>query len=314
MTVVVLGGVNMDFIVESPVIAAPGETREGSRFYTTPGGKGANQAVAAARFLEGRAPVEMAGLLGEDPYSEEMRNYLEASGVGTTHLGVVPGAHCGVAVILIDATGENSVNAVYGSNLLVDEAVARAAAEGLTSDAAPGGSGRNVLLVQHEVPLEATATAMQLARDRAATVILDPAPTRDNAEHLLQLATIVTPNQHEARDLTGIDVTDLASAERAAKSLRQRGIDTAIVTLAEQGVWLESDTVSTHVPAPRVTPVATVGAGDAFNGGLAAGLALGLDLIDAARLGSATGALCVTRPGAQEAMPSRAEVETLLGS
>ena len=304
MTVVVLGGINMDFIVESPVIAAPGETREGSRFTTTPGGKGANQAVAAARILEGRAPVEMAGLLGEDAYSDEMRAYLEASGVGTTHLGVVPGAHCGVAVILIDATGENSVNAVYGSNLLVDEPVARAVAEGLTSD--------DILLVQHEVPLAATTIAMRLARDRGATVILDPAPTRDNAAHLLELATIVTPNQHEARDLTGIEVTDLPSAERAAKSLRQRGIDTAIVTLAEQGVWLESATISTHVPSPQVTPVATVGAGDAFNGGLAAGLALGLDLLAAARLGSATGALCVTRPGAQEAMPSRSEVEALL--
>jgi ribokinase len=304
VTVLVLGGINMDFIVESPVIAAPGETREGSRFTTTPGGKGANQAVAAARVLEGRAPVQMAGLLGEDVYSEEMRDYLEASGVDTTHVGVAPDVHCGVAVILIDATGENSVNAVYGSNLLVDEPVARAATEGLTSD--------DILLVQHEVPLEATATAMQFARDRAATVILDPAPTRDNADHLLQLATIVTPNQHEARDLTGIEVTDLASAGRAAKSLRRRGIDTAIVTLAEQGVWLESATISTHVPAPQVTPVATVGAGDAFNGGLAAGLALGLNLIEAARIGSATGALCVTRPGAQEAMPSRAEVESLL--
>jgi ribokinase len=304
VTVVVLGGINMDFIVESPVIAAPGETREGSRFYTTPGGKGANQAVAAARVLEGRALVEMAGLLGEDPYSDEMRTYLGVSGVGTTHLGVVPGAHCGVAVILIDATGENSVNAVYGSNFLVDEAVARAASEGLTA--------ADILLVQHEIPLEATAIAMQLAGDRGATVILDPAPTRDNADHLLELATIVTPNQHEARDLTGIEVTDLPSAERAAKSLRQRGIDTAIVTLAEQGVWLESATVSTHVPAPQVTPVATVGAGDAFNGGLAAGLVLGHNLIEAARIGSATGALCVTRPGAQEAMPSRAEVEALL--
>ena len=309
MTVVVLGGVNMDFIVEAPMIAAPGETREGTRFTTTPGGKGANQAVAAARILEGRARVEMAGLLGEDPYSQEMRAYLEASGVGTTHLGVAPGAHCGVAVILIDSTGENSVNAVYGSNLLVDEPVARAAAEALPGVASPA----DILLVQYEVPLQVTATAMRAARDRGATVILDPAPTRDNADHLLELATIVTPNQHEARDLTGIEVTDIATAEAAAKSLRQRGIDTAIVTLAEQGVWLESATVSTHVPAPQVTPVATVGAGDAFNGGLAAGLALGLDLIEAARLGSAAGALCVTRPGAQEAMPSRSEVEALLG-
>ncbi len=304
MTVVVLGGINMDFIVESPLLADPGETREGTRFSTTPGGKGANQAVAAARILEGRALVEMAGLLGEDPYSQEMRAYLEASGVGTSLLGVAPGSHCGVAVILINATGENSVNAVYGSNLLVDEPVARAATEDLASG--------DVLLVQHEIPLEPTVIAMRAARDRGATVILDPAPTRENADHLLELATIVTPNQHEARDLTGIEVTDVTSAEAAAKSLRQRGIETVIVTLAERGAWLESATISTHVPAPRVTPVATVGAGDAFNGGLAGGLALGLNLIEAARLGSATGALCVTRPGAQEAMPSRAEVEALL--
>ena len=308
MTVVALGGVNMDFIVEAPVIAGRGETREGTRFYTTPGGKGANQAVAAARNLDGRVPVEMAGMLGDDRYSGEMRAYLEESGVGTSFLGTAPGEHCGVAVILIDGTGENSVNAVYGANALVDEAIASAAAEALD------GSAPSVLLVQQETPLDATAAAMRTARERGATVILDPAPTREEAAFLLPLADVVTPNEHEASELAGRSVRDPDSAREAALALRERGARAAIVTLAAQGVWVEADGISELVLSFEVEPVATVGAGDAFNGGLAAGLALGLDLIEAARIGVATGALCVTRPGAQEAMPARAEVEALLAT
>ena len=306
MTVVALGGVNMDFIVEAPVIAGRGETREGTRFYITPGGKGANQAVAVARILQGRVPVEMAGILGDDRYSEEMRAYLEAAGVGTQFLGTAAGQHCGVAVILIDGTGENSVNAVYGANTQVDEALALQVAGSL-------GSG-SVLLVQQETPLGATAAAMRAARDRGTTVILDPAPTREEATFLLPLADVVTPNEHEASDLAGRPVHDADSASEAARALRERGAGAAIVTLAAQGVWVEAAGISELVPSFEVKPLATVGAGDAFNGGLAAGLALGLDLLEAARIGVATGALCVTRPGAQEAMPSRAEVEALLAT
>ncbi|MDA0352501.1 MAG: ribokinase [Chloroflexi bacterium] len=307
MTVLVLGGVNMDFIVEAPVIAGRGETREGSAFYTTPGGKGANQAVAAARILAGRVAVEMAGMLGDDRYSEEMRSALEAAGVGTAHLGTAVGAHCGVAVILIDGTGENSVNAVYGSNLLVDEALARAAA------AAHLDAG-SVLLVQQETPLPATVAAMHLARERGATVILDPAPTREHAAHLLSLADIVTPNEHEAAELVGHPVDDADSAREAARALRARGAGAVIVTLAALGAWVEADGISELVPSFPVTPIATVGAGDAFNGGVASGLALGLGLREAARMGAAAGALCVTRRGAQEAMAPRAEVESLLAA
>ena len=307
MAVLVLGGLNMDFIVEAPVIAGRGETREGTRFYTTPGGKGGNQAVAAARMLDGRVPVEMAGMLGDDQYSGEMRAYLEAAGVGTRFLGTAVGQHCGVAVILIDGSGENSVNAVYGANTLVDEAGALSA----TNGALDAGS---ILLVQQETPLEATASAMRAAREHGATVVLDPAPTREEAAFLLPLADVVTPNEHEASELTGRRVADADSAREAAVALRDRGAGAAIVTLAAQGVWVEADGISELVPSYEVAPLATVGAGDAFNGGLAAGLALGLDLREAARIGVATGALCVTRPGAQEAMPARAEVEELLAT
>lgn len=306
--VVVLGGVNMDFIIEAPTIAARGETREGTRFYTTPGGKGANQAVAAARNLDNRIPVEMAGLLGDDRYSDEMRRYLESSGVGTKFLGSAQDEHCGTAVILIDGDGENSVNAVYGSNKLVDEEVASSVGEILEE------SGTSILLVQQEIPLDATAAAMRIARRHASTVILDPAPTRDEADFLLPLADIVTPNQHEASELVGHEVSDYQSAHKAARTIRESGVTTAIITLGDQGVWVESDGISELVPSFEVTSVASVGAGDAFNGGLAAGLALGSDLLSAARLGVATGALCVTRSGAQESMPMRTEVEQLLAT
>lgn len=309
MVVVVLGGVNMDFIVHSRRLAAPGETREGERFDTTPGGKGANQAVAAARILEGRVPVEMAGLLGEDPYSPRLRGYLRSAGVGTSQLATAPGAHCGIAVILIDGSGENRVNAVYGANLLVRPEHGVAASRLLPPEATEPPA---VLLVQHEVPLEATRAAMTEARLRGAAVILDPAPSRPGTEELLTLASIVTPNQHEAEDLTGITVSDPDSARAAARAILARGPETVIVTIGESGAWLESGRLSVHVPAAAVTPVATVGAGDAFNGGLAAGLALGEELAAAARRGAATAALCVTRPGVQEAMPSRLEVEALL--
>jgi ribokinase len=302
MTVVVFGGLNMDLIVEAREIAAPGETREGDRFLTTPGGKGGNQAVAAARILEGRAAVEMVGLVGDDRYGEELRRYLEAAGVGVGGVGIAPDATSGVAVIMIDGRGENSVNAVYGANLAVNEATAE-----LLRAAAP-----SVLLVQQELPRAATLAAMRVARELGATVILDPAPSRDDGASLFALATIVTPNQPEARDLTGIEVVDPDSARGAARAVRDRGVPTAIVTLGELGVWVESAEHSTLVAAPPVEAVATVGAGDAFNGALAAGLVLGLDLVEAARLGVAAASLSVTRPGAQESMPARAEVEAML--
>ena len=306
MTVLVLGGINIDFIVEAPVIAGRGETREGTAFYTTPGGKGANQAVAAARMLDGRMAVEMAGMLGDDRYSSEMRSDLETAGVGTGFVGTAAEAHCGVAVILIDGSGENSVNAVYGANTLVDEAGASTAIASLDAG--------SVLLVQQETPLDATAVAMRGARERGATVILDPAPTREEAAHLFALADIVTPNEHEAADLVGAPVHDADSARDAARVLRAHGAPAAIITLAALGAWVEADGISELVPSYEVEPIATVGAGDAFNGGLGAGLALGLDLIESARIGVAAGALCVTRRGAQEAMATRAEVEALMGS
>jgi ribokinase len=304
-SVAVLGGLNMDLIVETPRPAGPGETREGSRFYATPGGKGGNQAVAAARILGERAPVTLVGRVGRDPYGDHLITSLLAPRVDTRYVRRDPTRTSGVAVIFIDARGESYVNAVYGANGRCDQQQVTDVREALKEAA--------VLLVQQEIPLDVTFEAMRCARRAGATVILDPAPTRSPLpDGFLSACDIVTPNEHEAADLCGFAVDGLDSAPRAALQIRDAGAPTVIVTLGEAGAWVDGDNVSELVPAPGVRAVATVGAGDAFNGGLAAGLAMDLDLMQAVRLGVAAGALCVTKEGAQQAMPTLAEVERLL--
>jgi len=303
--VAVLGSLNMDLVVETPQPAGPGETREGTRFYATPGGKGANQAVAAARILGQRAPVTMVGRVGRDPYGDELIASLQAAGVGTKYVRRDPTRNSGVAVIFIDAQGENYVNAVYGANGCCDEQQVADAREAL-KDAA-------VLLVQQEIPLDVTLKAMTGARKSGVTVILNPAPMRSSLpDGFLAACDFLTPNAHEAAELSGFPVDSVDAARRAALQIRRTGPATVIVTLGHLGAWVEGKNISELVPAPSVPVVATVGAGDAFNGGLAAGLAMGLDLLEAVHLGVAAGALCVTRAGAQKAMPTFAEIERLL--
>ena len=303
--VVVLGGLNMDLIVETPQPAVPGETREGTNFSTTPGGKGGNQAVAAARILDDRAPVGLVARVGGDAFGDELRSQLVGAGVDVGHVRSDAESASGVAVVFIDPAGENSVNAVYGANARCDRQQ--------VSDALTALADASVLLVQQEIPLDVTLEVMRAAHDSGVTVILDPAPTRETLpDGFLAAADVLTPNEHEAGDLCGFAVVDADSARAAARQLRGAGPSTVIVTLAEAGAWVEAEGVSELVAVPVVDAVATVGAGDAFNGGLAAALAQELDLRAAVRVGVATGALCVTQPGAQTAMPVRADVDALL--
>lgn len=303
--VIVLGGLNMDLVLEMPEPAGPGETREGTHFYAAPGGKGGNQAVAAARLLEGRGAVDLVARVGGDRFGDELLGYLNGAGVRTRFVRREREVASGVAAIIIDRSGENYVNAVYGANARCDGQQVADVGEAL-GDAA-------VLLTQQEIPLEVTFEAMLAARDRGATVVLDPAPTRPNVPGgFLAAADIITPNQHEAEELCGVQVRNAAAAREAARRLLDVGPRTVVITLGERGAWMETDSISMHMSAPPVTPVASVGAGDAFNGGLAVGLAEGLELAQAVRWGVAAGALCVTKPGAQEAMPRRSDVEALL--
>ncbi len=301
--IVVFGGLNMDLIIETPRAAGPGETRFGTRYYTSAGGKGGNQAVAAARLLERPDAVSMVGRVGADRFGDELIEGLAAVGVDVSGIGRDPTEPTGIASIFIYEHGENSVNAVYAAN-------ARCDAEELTR-LRVALDGARLLLIQQELPAPVTRDAVEIARELGVSVILDPAPTREGLEDAHAAATVLTPNEHEAADLTGFPVTDIASARAAARTLHEAG-PVAIVTLGERGVWVEGDRVSQQIAAPDVDAVATVAAGDAFAGALAAGIVDGLPLLEAARLGVACASLSTTRDGAQESMPSRREVDALL--
>jgi len=296
----------MDLIVETPRLAGPGETTEGTRFYTTPGGKGGNQAVAAARIAESPGSVKMVGRIGDDGFGEQMGQFLKNEGIDISLLRKTHGIASGIAAIFILPDGENHVNPVYGANALCDQQQ--------SLDVAGMLSTTGVLLCQQEIPLPATKAAIDAASKAGVVVVLDPAPVREVPEGFYDSVTVLTPSQGEASAMSGIDVTDAVSARSAAVAIRNMGTETVIVTLGDQGAWVESRGVSELLDPFIVPVVASVAAGDAFNGGLGVGIASGMDLLDAASLGMASGAICVSRDGAQEAMGSKTEVSALMAS
>ena len=296
----------MDLIVDTPKLAGPGETAEGTRFYTAPGGKGGNQAVAAARLAQSAGSVKMVGRIGDDGFGEEMASFMRDEGIDTSLLRRTNNIASGIAVIFILPNGENHVNPVYGANALCDSQQ--------SSDVESALSNAGVLLCQQEIPLSVTRASIEAAARAGVTVVLDPAPVREGPAGFYDSVTVLTPNQGEASSMAATDVVDAASARTAAVKIRNSGIETVIVTLGDQGAWVESDGISELLEPFDVNVVATVAAGDAFNGGFGVGIASGMHLLDAARLGMAAGALCVTRDGAQESMATRAEVDALLAS
>ena len=296
----------MDLIVDTPRLAGPGETAEGTRFYTTPGGKGGNQAVAAARLAQSPGSVKMVGRIGDDRFGEEMAQFMREEGIDTSLLRRTENIASGIAAIFILPDGENHVNPVYGANALCDSQQ--------SDDVRDALKYAGVLLCQQEVPLTATKAAIDAAAKAGIPVVLDPAPVREVPARFYDSVTVLTPNQGEASSMANIDVIDEISAKKAAIAIRNTGIETVIVTLGDQGAWVESDGISELLAPYKVPVVATVAAGDAFNGGLGVGIASGMSLLDAARLGMASGALCVGRAGAQVAMGTRDEAEALLST
>ena len=301
-TIVVLGGLNMDLIGITPRLPAPGETVRGEKFYTAPGGKGGNQAVAAARL---GADVRMVGRVGKDMFGPMLLADLQGHGIDVAGVAEDPHNPSGVAVILLNAERENHIVAIYGANMACDGTQVEAAKAAL--------DGADALLLQMEVPLEVSLAAARAAKEKGVRVMWDPAPADETSAAACSAADILTPNQSEAEALTGIRVDDLSSAQAAARELLDQGVGTAVVKLGERGVYYHaSDGAAAHVPAFKVQVVDTVAAGDAFGGALAVALSQGKNLGQAMRYGAAAGALAVTRPGAQEAMPERGEVEALL--
>ena len=300
-TVLVVGSANMDMVVVCEQFPNPGETVLARDFGMFPGGKGANQAVACAR-LGGR--TVFIGKMGEDPFRASLVASLEGDGVTLDGLMTDGAAATGVALVTVDAHGENSIVVAAGSNMRLTPADLDAH-EALFASAA-------VVLVQLEIPLETVVRAAELGRAHGALVILNPAPARAVPDALLRLVDVLTPNQGEAARLVGHAPDGISTAETAARELVRRGVGTVLVTLGEAGAMLVTDTGVERFAAIPVQPVDTTAAGDAFNGALAYTLAQGQEMAQAVPLANAVAAYAVTRRGAQPSMPDRAALDAFL--
>jgi ribokinase len=291
----------MDLVVKSPRIPAVGETILGGDFVMTPGGKGANQAVAAAKL---GAEVCFIARLGSDIFAEQSLSNFTKEGVNTKYINQTKEAPSGVALITVDDMGNNVIVVAPGANqMLSPEDVKRA-----ESDIASSGA----LVTQLEIPLETVEFAAQLANNCGVLFILDPAPARKLNPKLLKMVDVLTPNETEAKILSGIEVTDENSACTAAKKLLEIGVKSVILTMGAKGFLLAEDDRMEFVSAVKVDTVDTTAAGDAFTGSLAVGLAQGKTLYDASLFANYVAALSVTKMGAQSSMPTGRAVESFM--
>ncbi len=293
-TVTVVGSLNMDLVARSPHIPQPGETIIGGELHTLPGGKGANQAVAAARL---GAATAMVGKVGQDGFAAPLLKNLEAANIDHSFVQQDAASATGVALIVVDDAGENSIVVAPGANHQLSPADIAAAEAVIT--------GAKVLLLQLEIPLESVTKAAQLAQANNVTVILNPAPAQELPAELLNAVDILTPNETETELLTGAPVNNQRDAEAAAAKLRDQGVAAVILTLGSKGALLIDGDQNILVPSFSITPVDTTAAGDAFMGGLAVALAEGQSLPEALRWGNAAGALAATKLGAQPSLPRR---------
>jgi ribokinase len=299
--VTVVGSLNMDLVVRAPRIAKSGETIIGGEFCHATGGKGANQAVAAARL---GARVSLVGKVGRDAYGEALLQNLADDGIDDAHVLQDPDAATGVALIVVDAAGQNSIVVAPGANMRLWPRDVDAADDAIAS--------ADVLLLQLETPMATVIRAAEVAREHGVRVILNGAPARQLPDRLLSLVDVLICNESETALLSDLPVEDRPRAQEAADALLQLSVGTVIVTLGERGALLTKASHAMHVPPFDVTPVDTTAAGDAFVGGFAVALAEGRILSEAVRWGNAAGALATTRMGAQPSLPVREAVEGLL--
>lgn len=297
--IVVVGSSNTDLVVRAPTLPGPGETVLGSSFLVTPGGKGANQAVAAARL---GARVTLVARLGADEFGDRALAGLGREGIDTRFVARDAEAASGVALIVVSESGENAIAVAPGANMRLTAAdVDRAAAAIRDAD---------MLLLQLETPLPTVRHAATLAMKAGVPVILNPAPAAPLAGELLSRVSVLTPNELEAAALTGGSGAGVDAARQAALRLHASGVRDVVITLGREGALMEGAAGSGHVPGCTVTAVDTTAAGDAFNGALAVALAEGASLEHAVRFANRAAALSITRPGAQPSLPTREAVES----
>ncbi|EMC1015508.1 ribokinase [Enterobacter bugandensis] len=298
---VVLGSINADHILNLETFPTPGETVTGNQYQVAFGGKGANQAVAAGR---SGANIAFIACTGDDDTGERVRKQLASDNIDIAPVSVVEGESTGVALIFVNAEGENVIGIHAGANAaLTTERVE--AQRGIIA-------GAEALLMQLESPVESVLTAAKIAHENHTTVVLNPAPARVLSDELLALVDIITPNETEAEKLTGIRVENDNDAARAAKVLHAKGIGTVIITLGSRGVWASVNGEGRRVPGFKVKAIDTIAAGDTFNGALATALLEGKAMDDAIRFAHAAAAIAVTRKGAQPSVPWRKEIDEFL--
>jgi len=298
--ILVVGSLNADLVVRAPRFPQPGETISGDDLQIIPGGKGANQAVAASR--QG-ANVAMLGRVGSDSFGPFLLDSLKSNQVDVTHVQVDDSA-TGTATIIVDGNGQNSIVLSAGANGKVSPADVDSA-----SPLTP-----KLILLQLEIPIPTVLYAAQRARQNGSRVILNPAPAKPLPDELISLADFIIPNETELSLLTGMEVKDVPSAEQAARVLLARGAKHVIVTLGSKGALLVSGAQVKQVDAYKVDVVDTTAAGDAFIGGFAFALLRGLELEEAVQYANACGALATTKFGAQPSLPTREETERFMSS
>jgi ribokinase len=301
--VVVIGSVNMDLVVRAPRVPRPGETVLGHSFATIPGGKGANQAVAAARL---GADCRFVGRLGDDAFGQRLLAGMRTVGVNCQHVNVTEGIATGVALIVVDELGENAITVAGGAN-------ARLCIEDIEA-AKPLIASAKVCLLQLEIPLDTACYAIRMAKDLGVEVIVDtaPAPPADQVPQTLFLADILTPNETEAMILTAEPTAGKRESRLVAAALVERGARNVVLKLGEKGSLCFDGSRFEHVPAFRIKPVDTTAAGDAFSAALAVSRAKGTPLSEAVLYANAAGAAACMKFGAQPAMPTAEEVRSLM--
>ncbi|WP_320727291.1 ribokinase [Enterobacter sp. 118C5] len=298
---VVLGSINADHILNLETFPTPGETVTGNQYQVAFGGKGANQAVAAGR---SGANIAFIACTGDDDTGERVRKQLASDNIDIAPVSVVAGESTGVALIFVNAEGENVIGIHAGANAALTTERVDAQREII--------AGAEALLMQLESPVESVLAAAKIAHENHTTVVLNPAPARVLSDELLALVDIITPNETEAEKLTGISVENDDDAARAARVLHAKGIGTVIITLGSRGVWASINGEGRRVPGFKVKAIDTIAAGDTFNGALVTALLEGKAMDDAIRFAHAAAAIAVTRKGAQPSVPWRKEIDEFL--
>lgn len=297
--IIVIGSSNVDMVVKTSHLPAPGETILGGEFFMNQGGKGANQAVAVKR-LGGK--LIFATKLGNDILGQQSVGYFKKEGIETRHITLDEKSASGVALISVDEHAENSIVVASGANMLLSEFEVDKVVEEMCEG--------DILLMQLEIPLCTVVYAAKKAFEKGVKVVLNPAPARELPEEIFRYLYMITPNRIEAEMLTGIKIAGKTDAEKAAKELAEMGVKNIIITLGSKGCIVRESSNSYSIDAFEVEPVDTTAAGDTFNGALCVGLAEGKNLKQAAMMASKASSIAVTRMGAQTSIPYREELES----